>query len=396
MSAALKPQPPVAAYQGGIPLFAQPLRFIVPTLPDLDAVVAEYRRAYDSGQITNGDIVRQVEQTVAERLGVKHCVAVSSCTSGLTLTMRAMDLQGEVILPSLTFFATGHAALWNGLRPVLADCEPETWTLDPVDVERRITPRTSAIVGVHLYGNPCAIEELTEVAARHGLKLLLDAAHAFGSRYKGRPVGQFGDAEVFSLSPTKTLVAGEGGFVTTNDGSLARRLRAGRNYGDAGTSDCEMLGMNARMSEFQAALALAGLPLVDSKVKRQNRIAQMYSSSLAGIPGVSFPNVHASAVSTFKDFCLHIDADAFGLTRDKLIDALRAENIEARRYFYPPLHRQELYRQFVNESGPPLAHTERISNGIVSLPIYDSLSDQDIESIIWAIKRIALGVGRFN
>jgi dTDP-4-amino-4,6-dideoxygalactose transaminase len=260
-------------------------------------------------------------------------------------------------------------------------------------VERRITPRTSAIIGVHLYGNPCAVEELARVAARNGLKLLLDAAHAFGSRYRNRYVGQFGDAEVFSLSPTKTLVAGEGGFVTTNDGSLARRVRAGRNYGDAGTSDCEMLGMNARMSEFQAALALAGLPLVESKIKRQNRIAGMYSSSLAALPGISFPIVHGSNVSTYKDFCLHIDADAFGLSRDRLIDALKAENIEARRYFYPPLHRQKLYRDFVASGMPPLTHTDRISNGLVSLPIYDSLSDQHVEVIVQAMKRIALSLG---
>jgi dTDP-4-amino-4,6-dideoxygalactose transaminase len=147
------------------------------------------------------------------------------------------------------------------------------------------------------------------------------------------------------------------------------------------------------MSEFQAALALAGLPLVESKIKRQNRIAGMYSSSLAALPGISFPIVHGSNVSTYKDFCLHIDGDAFGLSRDRLIDALKAENIEARRYFYPPLHRQKLYRDFVASGMPPLTHTDRISNGLVSLPIYDSLSDQHVEVIVQAMKRIALSLG---
>jgi dTDP-4-amino-4,6-dideoxygalactose transaminase len=303
--------------------------------------------------------------------------------------MRAMDLEGEIIVPSLTFFATGHAALWNNLRPVLADCHPSRWTLDPADLEQRITKKTSAIVGVHLYGNPCAIEELTTIAAAYRLKLLFDAAHAFGSMHNGRRIGQFGDVEVFSLSPTKTLVAGEGGLITTNDGVLARRLRAARNYGDAGTYDCEILGMNARMSEFHASMALAGLPRVDAKVGRHNRIASSYTADLEGVSGISVPVLPAGDLSTFKDYCVYVDSEAFGLNRDQLSEALKAENIETRRYFYPPLNRQRIYRGFVDESTPPLTHTDRISSGVLSLPIYESLCDHQLAKVILAIKRIA-------
>src|SRR5438477_8891307 len=220
------------AMYGGQPLFSRTFRFIQPSLPPLEAVLGQYRRVYSEGMITNGELVERFERAVAERLGVAHCVAVSSCTSGLMLVLRALGIKGEVILPSFTFFATGHAVLWNNARPVLADCEPDTWTIDAKDVARKISRRTAAILAVHVYGNPCAIEELSAIAARHNLKLIFDAAHAFGSRYGGVPVGRFGDAEVFSLTPTKTLVCGEGGLVTTSDALLARRLRALRNYGD--------------------------------------------------------------------------------------------------------------------------------------------------------------------
>lgn len=376
------------AIAGGKPMFSMPVRYLLPTLPKIRGILKQYMPAYDRGLITNGALVSRLEEAVAERLNARHCVAVSSCTSGLCLVVRAMGLQGDVIVPAMTFFATAHALLWNGLQPVLADCRPDSWNIDPADVERRITPRTSAILAVHLYGNPCAVEELTNVAARHGLRLIFDAAHAFGSEHRGRPIGQFGDAEVFSLSPTKILVAGEGGLVTTNDATLARLLRTGRNYGDSGTYDCELLGLNGRMSEFHAAMALSGLELVEMKVRRYNRIARLYRERLSGIEGISFPEVRTDDLSTYKDYCIHVDASAFGCTRDELVAGLKAENVEARRYFYPPLNRQALYRKFARE-GPPLIHTDRLSDGVLSLPIYHSLGDQTVNTVADAIQRLA-------
>src|SRR6266404_9332006 len=278
----------VPALYGGRPLFEERFRFCRPLLPSLRNAVRYYKKAFETGSITNATTVEHLEAAVAERLEVKYCVAVSSCTSGLMMVLRALGLTGEVIVPSFTFFATGHALLWNGLRPVFADCNEETWNVDPVDVERKITEHTSAILVVHLYGNPCDVEVLERVASRHRLKLIFDAAHGFGSRYRDRPVGGFGDAEVFSLSPTKLLVAGEGGLVTTNDGTLAQVIRGMRNYGDLGAYDPTWLGMNARMSEFNAALALAGMPLVIAKVARRNRIAKIYTSLLAPLPGLRF------------------------------------------------------------------------------------------------------------
>ena len=379
----------VPAIHGGHPVFSQPFRFNQPLLPPLTVVMQNYFAAYANGLITNAGVVGRLEAAAAERLHANHCIAVSSCTSGLTLVVRALGLTGEVIIPSFTFFATAHAVRWNGLRLVFADCDPNTWNVDPVDVERRITNRTSAILAVHLYGNPCDIECLTQLATRHRLKLIFDAAHSFGSQYRGRPIGQFGDAEIFSLSPTKLLVAGEGGLIATNDASLALALRAMRNYGDAGDYNPKWLGMNARLSEFNAALALAGLSMTDAKVRRRNQIAQMYTDLLSLLPGLGFQRVHAQDVSTYKDYSVHVTAETFGLPRNELAAALSAENIETKKYFYPPLHRQRLYKAFYDPTRDNLSHTDFVADGILSLPMFESIPDATVENIAHAIQRLA-------
>ena len=379
---------PVPAARGGSPAFPERFPFIRPTVPPLAEVLALYEKAYSSCLLTNADCVAHFEGAAAEVLEVKHCVAVSSCTSGLTLVLRALGLLGEVILPSFTFFATGHAVRWNGLRPVFADCDPHNWTIDPEDVERKISSRTSAIIGVHLYGNPCNVEALAELAARRRLKLIFDAAHAFGSRFQGRAIGQFGDAEVFSLSPTKLLVAGEGGLVATNDAFLAKALRALRNYGDSGNYDPEWLGANARMTEFNAALGAAGLRILESKIRRRTCIAAHYHDILAGLPGLRLQQVRRYDVTTFKDFSIHITPGEFGLSRDEIGSMLLAENIETRKYFFPPLHRQKLYRSYYDLRRGRLPETERVSAGILSLPIYESLADEAVDRIARTIVRL--------
>jgi dTDP-4-amino-4,6-dideoxygalactose transaminase len=359
-----------------------------PTLPGLSEVIEEYQSAYASGLLTNSGLVGRLEGAVAERLGVKHCVAVSSCTSGLMMVLRALGLSGEVIVPSFTFFATGHAILWNGLTPVFANSDLDTWNVSPGDMECQITDKTSAIVAVHLYGNPCDVPALERLARRHGLKLIFDAAHAFGSAYRGNPVGAFGDAEVFSLSPTKLLVAGEGGLVTTNDAKLAAAVRAMRNYGDVGAYNPEWLGINARMTEFNAALALRGLPLVDAKVQRRNAIARMYTELLSSLPGVRFQQTHAGDTTTYKDYSIHINPEILGMARDALANALRRENIETKKYFYPPLHRQRLYAKFHDPARNDLSQTEFLADGILSLPIYESLPDETISAVAETLKSI--------
>jgi dTDP-4-amino-4,6-dideoxygalactose transaminase/lipopolysaccharide/colanic/teichoic acid biosynthesis glycosyltransferase/glycosyltransferase involved in cell wall biosynthesis len=373
------------ACAGGEASFPEKFRFIVPSLPDFNAIMNSFREIYDTGLITNAKGVARFEAAVCRYLDVPHCVALSSCTSGLTLSLKALGLTGEIIVPSFTFFATAHSVRWNGLTPVFAECRRDTWNIDCDDVERKITARTSAILAVHMYGNPCDVARLEALASRYGLKLMFDAAHAFGSRYRGVSIGRFGDAEVFSLSPTKVLVAGEGGLVTTNNGELAAALRLMRNYGDDGSYDPKWLGANARMSEFNATLGFEGLPLVDSKVQRRQAIARAYTDQLAGLPGLSFQQVEPADCHTYKDYSIHVSAGEFGLSRDELASALLLENIETKKYFYPPLHAQTLYAQFRLSALPA---TDFVSSNILSLPIYETLPDSTVRKITSTIRRI--------
>src|SRR5580700_691437 len=368
--------------------FEERFPFMRPTLPDLKDVMEEYQSAYQSGLLTNSGLVARLEAAVAERLGVKHCVAVSSCTSGLMMVLRALGLSGEIIVPSFTFFATGHAILWNGLTPVFANSELDTWNVSPSDIESKITEKTSAILAVHLYGNPCDIPALEGLVRHHHLKLIFDAAHAFGSAYRGKPIGSFGDADVFSLSPTKLLVAGEGGLVTTNDAKLAAAVRAMRNYGDMGAYNPKFLGMNARMTEFNAALALSGLPLMDAKVRRRNAISKMYTEILSSLPGIRFQSVHPDDTHPYKDYSIHVTPQILGLNREQLAEALRLENIPTKKYFHPPLHQQFLYSRFHDCQVSDLTQTEYIADGILSLPIYESLSDEAVRAIGELIRQI--------
>jgi len=377
------------ALHGGTPQFAQRFRFIQPTLPPMSEVVQRYETAYSRALITNGDLVAQFESAAAEWLGVPHCVAVSSCTSGLILVLRALGLSGEIIIPSFTFFATAHAARWNGLQPVFADCDPDNWNVDLADVERRITPRTSAILAVHLYGNPCDVSALEALAAKHHLKLVFDAAHAFGSQYRGIRVGGFGDAEVFSLSPTKLLVAGEGGLIATRDAKLAETLRIMRNYVDRGNYDPDWQGLNARMPEFNAALALAGLQMMEEKLRARNRVAERYTERLRSLAGTKFQQVHPEDGHTYKDYSVHITPETFGMDRDELAGALLAENIETKKYFWPPMHKQKLYRAYYDPALGTLTNTEYVTNNILSLPIYESLTAETVDGVATAIERIA-------
>ena len=353
----------------------------------------EVRGILASKQLTNGAYVRKFEEAAAEYLGVAHCVAVSSCTAGLLLVLKALDLSGEVILPSFTFHATAHAVVWNGLTPVFADCDVKTFCVAPEAVRAQVSSRTVAILAVHLFGSPAAVKELEEIAAGLRVPLVFDAAHAFGSSSHGRHVGGFGTAEVFSFSPTKLVVAGEGGLVATRDARLAERLRAARNYGDAGNYNPEVLGVNARMSEINAAMALHGLVRLDARIERRNEIRLRYERKLRDVPGIRFQEVSEGGRSTFKDFSLIVDEKEFGHSRDWLVELLPRENIGARKYFSPPVHRQKLYGGMWD--GRPLPITDLVSDGVVSLPIYSSLTDDSVDKVCEVIRR-AQGLDNAN
>jgi dTDP-4-amino-4,6-dideoxygalactose transaminase len=374
------------AVLGAKSAFEKRLPIVSPEGVPGEEFLADVRQILQSRQLTNGAFVREFEAAAASFLGVPYCVAVSSCTSGLILTLQALGLRGEVILPSFTFYATAHSVLWNGLRPVFADCEPGTFCLDPQAVRAQLSANTAAILAVHLYGNPIAVTELEAVAAERGIPLICDAAHAFGSEFRGARVGSAGVAEVFSLSPTKLLVAGEGGLISTRDPELARRLRAARNYGDTGAADPEVVGLNARMSEFHAALALRGLPGIAVRIERRNQIRVRYERQLGSIPGITFQEIRDGCRTTAKDFSLIVDQAEFGQPRDWLVERLLQRNIEVRRYFSPPVHRQKLYQEIWD--GRPLPVTDWVSDRVISLPIYSSLGDEDVDRICAAVSEL--------
>jgi dTDP-4-amino-4,6-dideoxygalactose transaminase len=375
----------IPAIAGGQPMFQDRLPIVSPEGLPGEEFLRDVHKILSSRQLTNATFVRQFEEAAERYLGVPHCVAVSSCTAGLVLTLQALGLHGEVILPSFTFHASAHSLLWNGLKPVFADCDPETFCLDPHAVKLQMSANTAAILAVHLFGDPASIVELQIIASDSSIPLVFDAAHAFGSDINGKRIGNFGVAEVFSFSPTKLLVAGEGGMIATRDAELARKLRVARNYGDSGNYDPELPGLNARMSEFHAALALRGLEGLDARINRRNQIRLHYERRLRTIPGLSFQRIPPSNRSSCKDFAVLVDEPVFGKSRDWLFEALERENIQVRRYFYPPVHRQKLYREIWDKR--PLPATESISESILNLPIYSALSDENVETICDAILR---------
>lgn len=376
------------ALLGGKPAFSEKIPMVRPVLPGYSELAEGVQQILSTGMVTKGRFLAEFEQALARHLGVKHAVAVASCTSGLMLTYRALGLTGEVIVPSFTFMATVSALVWNGLTPVFADVHPGTTNLSPEAAEAAITPRTSAIVGVHNFGNPADIQALQAIADRHGLKLVFDAAHGFGARYQGAPVGRQADAQVFSLSPTKLLITGEGGVVATMDDRLAHLIRLGREYGNDGNYDTVFPGLNARMPEFNALLGLHSLQNLEHAAESRNETAALFHEALGRLPGIGFQEVRPGDRNSYREFSITIRPDEFGLTRDEVATALAAENIDSRKYYQPPVHRQTAYRGYFD--GTPLPNTDWLASHSLSLPMWTDM-DQRISLLICeAFRRIHL------
>lgn len=357
-----------------------------PWLPEYAELEPLFREVVESGLITNGKYVAAFEERVAAYLGVKHCIAVSSGTMGLVLGLRALDLQGEVILPSFTFTATAHAVVWNGLEPVLVDNKPDTFNIDVEQVERAITPRTCAIIAVHMFGNPADVDRLGDIARKHGLKLMYDAAHALGSRYRGRTVGGYGDIEVYSLSPTKIVTTGEGGLIATNDDALAQRCRLARNQGVDAEYDCHLMGLNARMSEFHGIVGLKSMDLVDAAVEKKIALVDYYRPRLEELPGVRLQTLADATVrSTYKDFNIVVDPIQFGMDRDAVANALDACGIATKKYYSPPVHRQTVYRGLGERFAGKLPVTEYISSNTLTLPLFPQMTHAEVDRVCQAL-----------
>lgn len=366
-----------------------------PNLPDLEGFLDEIRGIFARGWLTNdGPLVRQLEGELATVVGVDHCIAVSNGTVALELLLRGCDLTGEVIVPSFTFVATAHAVQWIGLTPVFADVT-EHHSLDPASVEARITARTSGILAVHLWGRPCDVDGLTEVARRYRLELIFDASHALGCSHGGRMIGGFGRAEVFSLHATKFVSAAEGGFVATNDAELARRLRLMRNFGFAGFDNVVYLGTNGKMSELSAAFALASLKQMEMVTAVNRRNLNRWKDRLSDVSGLRVVVPDERQRANYQYVIVEVDRSC-PLTRDELVTVLHAENILARRYFAPGAHRSEPYRTLFPDAGSHLPRTEDLCRRVLALPTGTAVSDETIDVIAECIVLATRGAARIR
>jgi dTDP-4-amino-4,6-dideoxygalactose transaminase len=374
------------AVLGGKPKFQSKVNIVRPVLPDMTEISDGVEQILSTGMVTKGQFLRKFEEAIEKHLGVKHAVAVSSCTSGLMLTEKCLGLTGDVVVPSFTFMATISSLVWSGLRPVYADVDRGTTNLDPKAAEAAITPNTSAILAVHNFGNPAEIDELQAVADRHGIPLIFDAAHGFGAIYQGVPVGKQGMANVYSLSPTKLLITGEGGIVATNDDHLAEQLRLGREYGNDGNYDSVFAGLNARMPEINALMGIKGLEKLEAAAESRNATAGYFQEMLGRLPGIDFQVVHTGNRCSYKDFSITVNADEFGMNRDELAVVLSAENIDTRKYYNPPAHKQIAYRGYDDQYALP--NTDWLSENSLSLPMWSNMEPEVAMGITEAIVRV--------
>lgn len=370
------------AFKNVVPIVKPPLKAII------ERTLLDYRKILESGMITNFEFVQKLEKAAANYIGVNHCVATASCTSALMLTIQALNLKdGEALIPSFTFPATAHAVRWNNMQIKLVDCNSQTFNMSVEDLQEKVTRKSRVIVPVHVFGNPCDTKGISEIAEDNKIKVIYDSAHAFGAKLEGVSIGRFGDAEVFSGSPTKAFTTVEGGIVATNNAEIAGKVKIGRNYGQRGDYNCEMPGLSARMSELHAALGLNLLPHVASDVEKRNSVARKYMKGLGKMPGIRFQEITANSLSTYKDFAILIDEEKFGLSRNQLAACLEKENIMTRKYFFPPIHMQKCYPE-LNVDDSVLPNTSYVSRNVLCLPMFSELVEEQVEGIVEAVSKI--------
>jgi dTDP-4-amino-4,6-dideoxygalactose transaminase len=361
-----------------------------PNLGDRAGFMLRVEDILDRRWLSNaGKYVKEFETRVAELLGVKHCVAMCNATVALEIATRALGLKGEVIVPSFTFIATAHCLQWQEITPVFCDIDPVTHNLDPAKVESMITPRTTGILAVHLWGRACNVAALEEIANRRGLQLIFDASHAFGCSHQGRMIGGFGRAEVFSFHATKFINTLEGGIVATNDDDLAHRMRVMKNFGFTDYDQVDYLGVNGKMNEISAAMGLTNLESMDSFIAINRRNYELYRDGLSGLEGLSlivYPTVERC---NYQYVVVEVDETKLGITRDELVNLLHGQGIIARRYFYPGCHRMEPYHSHQPNSHLMLSQTERIAAMVMVLPTGQSVNPADVAKICGTIRMAA-------
>ncbi len=374
------------AINGAAPAFAEPLHVGKPNVANRDEFMRYAGDILDRGFLTNnGPLVRELEAAIADYHAVKHCVAMCNGTIALEIAIRALGLKGEVIVPSFTFIATAHALHWQEIVPVFADIDPESHLLDPDAVRAMITPKTTGIIAVHLWGRTSATGELMALAREFGLKLIFDAAHAFGCSYQGEKIGRFGECEVLSFHATKFFNTFEGGAVLTNNDELAEAMRLMRNFGFSGMDKVIHPGTNGKMSEISAAMGLANLMSLEDLISHNKRNHEIYQEELSDLDGINLLPYDDKERNNYQYIVLLVE-DGFPLSRDELIKTLHAENILARRYFWPGCHKMKPYSELYPHAGLLLSVTEDVADKVMVLPTGMSVKEEHIRLIASVIR----------
>lgn len=356
--------------------FPHPVYVARPLLPDFENYAASLREVWSSAILTNaGPKARALESELSHYLGVDHTLLFNNGTIALMLACRALRLRGKVIVTPFTFQATPHVLAWLGVEPIFVDIDPDSMTIDPAKIEAAITPDTTGILGVHVYGNPCDVQAIDAIGKRRGLKVVYDAAHAFGTCVNGTPIGQFGDATMYSLHATKLFHTAEGGAVAAKDAETIERMEHYRNFGIVDEFTVKDIGINGKMSELNASLGLCVLPLVEGeKVARRAR-AQLYNEILGRNVRIRVPEIAPIQDGSFQYYCVRLPQ------RNRAYDELRKANVFARKYFYPLCSNYDCYKHLHSSTPSNLPIANRVSEEVLCLPFHSGLSMDDVEII---------------
>ncbi len=366
----------------------KPVFVTSPSLPPLDDFIPSLRKIWENKWLTNnGEFHREFEKRLAEYLGVKYVSLFTNGMIALQIGMQALRITGEVITTPFTFVATTHAIHWNSCKPVFCDIEPDTFTLDPKKVESLITPKTTAIMPVHVYGNPCNHEKLQKIADTYGLKLFYDAAHVFGVEKDGVNICNWGDLSMLSFHATKVFNTFEGGALVTNDENMKKRIDYLKNFGFAGETSVIAPGSNGKMDEFRAAFGLLQLELVDGEIAKRQKVAERYRKALKDVPGIRMLYDIPGVRHNYAYFPILIDQLKFGMSRDELYEKLKRQNIMTRRYFYPLCSDFPTYRGLPSAAPANLPVAAQTAQNILCLPMFADLTEEQQTTICEMIKR---------
>lgn len=362
-----------------------------PFLPPLEEFIPYLEDIWDRKWLTNnGHYHQELEKALCKYLGVKYISLFSNGTLALITALQALRITGEVITTPYSFVATTHALWWNGIKPVFVDVESDYFNIDPEKVEAAITPKTSAILAVHVYGNPCKVDRIQEIADNYGLKVIYDACHTFGVKIKNVPVLNFGDLSVMSFHATKVYNTFEGGAIVCHDAKMKERIDHLKNFGFVDETIVVTPGINGKMNEFQAALGLLQLNSIEKVISRRKEITKYYRDSLSSISGIRFLEDIDEVDHCYSYFPILVDSKHYGCNRDELYSRLKTRGILTRRYFYPLISQFPSYRSLESAQKGQMPIAENVAELVLCLPLYPNLKDNEIEFIIDCIAGVSL------